>query len=157
MNNTIINDTIINKKNQEQKESVVKKSQKQHSRDTSLKKVKSKTVAKTDKKAKAMSKCICQPISNEEIKRRTESIIKDLKPKTWRDLETKGKFGKDEKLSFITDDMLIVGCDIGSEKHYIRAIDTKGRELSVDKKAFGHEVDAFSCCTKQKKANSPRP
>ena len=88
-----------------------------------------------------MSKCICQPISNEEIKRRTESIIKDLKPKTWRDLETKGKFGKDEKLSFITDDMLIVGCDIGSEKHYIRAIDTKGRELSVDKKAFGFSND----------------
>ena len=52
-----------------------------------------------------------------------------------------GKFGKDEKLSFIDDDMLIVGCDVGSEKHYIRAIDTRGRELSIDRKAFGFDND----------------
>lgn len=26
--------------------------------------------------------------------------------------------------------MLILGCDVGSEIHYVRAIDTRGRELS---------------------------
>ena len=26
--------------------------------------------------------------------------------------------------------MLILGCDVGSETHYLRAIDTRGRELS---------------------------
>ena len=40
---------------------------------------------------------------------------------------------KNDKLSFIKDDMLIVGCDIGSETHYIRAIDIRGRELSRKK------------------------
>ena len=34
-------------------------------------------------------------------------------------------FAKNDKLSFITDDMLIAGCDIGSETHYIRAIDVR--------------------------------
>ena len=57
-----------------------------------------------------------------------ETII--LKASTWRELETKGKFEKNDKLSFISEEMLIVGCDIGSETHYIRAIDTRGRELS---------------------------
>ena len=42
-----------------------------------------------------------------------------------RDLETNGKFAKNDKLSFITDDMLIAGCDIGSETYYIRAIDVR--------------------------------
>lgn len=70
----------------------------------------------------------------EEVIRKAEEIRKELQAKTWRELETAGKFKKDEKLSFVTDDMLIVGCDIGSDSHYIRAIDTRGRELS--KKAF---------------------
>lgn len=46
-------------------------------------------------------------------------IKKELRSYTWRDLETNGKFAKNDKLSFITDDMLIAGCDIGSETHYI--------------------------------------
>ena len=50
-------------------------------------------------------------------------IKKELRSYTWRDLETNGKFAKNDKLSFITDDMFIAGCDIGSETHYIRAID----------------------------------
>ena len=47
--------------------------------------------------------------------KKSEEILKNLKAQTWRELETKGKFGKNDKLSFISDDMLIVGCDIGSE------------------------------------------
>ena len=39
-------------------------------------------------------------------------IKKELRSYTWRDLETNGKFAKNDKLSFITDDMLIAGCDI---------------------------------------------
>ncbi len=66
----------------------------------------------------------------EELDRKIE-VIKELRSYTWRDLETNGKFAKNDKLSFITDDMLIVGCDIGSENHYIRAIDVRGRELSI--------------------------
>ncbi|MDY6325096.1 MAG: IS110 family transposase, partial [Catonella sp.] len=54
----------------------------------------------------------------QEIISKAEAIMSSLKASTWRELETNGKFDKNKKLSFITDDMLIVGCDIGSETHY---------------------------------------
>ena len=44
-------------------------------------------------------------------------ILSEMKSFTWRELETQGKFSKNDKLSFISDDMLILGCDIGSETH----------------------------------------
>ena len=69
-------------------------------------------------------------LSKEELGRKIEVVEKGLRSYTWRELETNAKFAKNDKLSFITDDMLIVGCDIGSENHYIRAIDVRGRELS---------------------------
>ena len=50
----------------------------------------------------------------QELVARAEVIKSNLKASTWHELETKGKFAKNEKLSFISDDMLIVGCDIGS-------------------------------------------
>ena len=79
----------------------------------------------------------------EELIKKSEEILKNLKAQTWRELETKGKFGKNDKLSFISDDMLIVGCDIGSELHYIRAIDTRGREISKKAFSFENNEDGF--------------
>ena len=70
-------------------------------------------------------------------------IKKNLKASTWHELETKGKFDKNKKLSFISDDMLIVGCDIGSETHYARAIDTRGRELSKSAFPFSNTLEGF--------------
>lgn len=82
-------------------------------------------------------------LSAKEITDRIESIKKELKSYTWRELETNGKFAKNDKISFISDEMLIVGCDIGSETHYIRAIDTRGRELSKDAFSFGNNEAGF--------------
>ena len=62
---------------------------------------------------------------------------------TWRELETAGKFDKNKKLDFVKDDTLIVGCDIGSETHYIRAIDTRGRELSQGILVFENNSEGF--------------
>ena len=45
---------------------------------------------------------------------------------------------------FIADDMLIVGCDIGSETHYIRAIDVRGRELSSGAFEFSNTSEGFA-------------
>ena len=116
--------------NQEVKEGIAKKTRAQYRRE-----------AKADRKGsrKSKLKVVTAPMSDEEIKKRKQELLNNLTSKTWRDLETKGKFKKDEKISFIDDDMLIVGCDVGSEKHYIRAIDTRGREIG--KKAFGFEND----------------
>jgi hypothetical protein len=62
----------------------------------------------------------------QEILAKAEEIKSNLHARTWRELETHGKFDKNDKLSFISDDMLIVGCDVGSESHFMRAIDTRG-------------------------------
>ncbi|MDE6974126.1 MAG: IS110 family transposase [Lachnospiraceae bacterium] len=58
-------------------------------------------------------------------------------------METNGKFGKNEKLSFISDGTLILGCDVGSETHYMRAIDTRGRELSRAAFPFSNDLEGF--------------
>lgn len=82
-------------------------------------------------------------LSREEMTRKITEIEEGLKASSWRDLETKGKFCKNDKLTFINDDMLILGCDIGSEMHYLRAIDTRGRELSRDAYSFTNTADGF--------------
>ena len=79
----------------------------------------------------------------QEIVAKAEAIRADLKASTWHELETKGKFDKNEKLSFISDDMLILGCDVGSETHYLRAIDTRGRELSKSAFPFSNTLEGF--------------
>ena len=82
-------------------------------------------------------------LSKEELNKKIEVVEKELGSYTWRELETNGKFAKNDKLSFITDDMLIVGCDIGSENHYIRAIDVRGRELSRGAFEFSNTSEVF--------------
>ena len=79
----------------------------------------------------------------QEILAKVEEIKSNLKASTWHELETKGKFDKNKKLTFISDDMLILGCDVGSETHYVRAIDTRGRELSKSAFAFSNSLDGF--------------
>lgn len=74
---------------------------------------------------------------------KVEAVKSNLKASTWHELETKGKFTKNDKLTFIGDGMLILGCDIGSETHYIRAIDTRGREPSSSAFSFSNSSDGF--------------
>lgn len=83
------------------------------------------------------------PEQEAELKEKAEEISKGLQSYTWRDLETGGKFSHNDKLTFIRDDMLIVGCDIGSETHYARAIDAKGRELSKGAYSFENNAEGF--------------
>ena len=94
----------------------------------------------TKKKKQAVTVNIFE---QQEIIAKAELIKNNLKASTWRELETKGKFDKNAKLSFIRDDMLILGCDVGSETHYARAIDTRGRELSKSAFCFSNELEGF--------------
>ena len=82
-------------------------------------------------------------LSKEELARRIAVIQEEMEASTWRELETNGKFTKNDKLTFISDDMLILGCDIGSEMHYVRAIDSRGRELSQDAFSFSNSSEGF--------------
>ena len=98
------------------------------------------------KKAKVQAlskKSVINVLSQDEIKKKVQVIEQELKASTWRELETKGKFEKNDKLSFISEEMLIVGCDIGSETHYIRAIDIRGRELSRKAFEFSNTAEGF--------------
>ena len=82
-------------------------------------------------------------LSKEELGRRIVAIEADIKSSTWKDLEVGVKFDKNAKLTFISDEMLILGCDIGSETHYARAIDTRGRELSKGAFPFSNNAEGF--------------
>ena len=82
-------------------------------------------------------------LSKEELARRIAAIQEGMEASTWRELETNGKFTKNDKLTFISDDMLILGCDIGSEMHYVRAIDSRGRELSKGAFPFSNSSEGF--------------
>ena len=79
----------------------------------------------------------------QELMKKAEVIRENLKASTWHEMEIKGKFDKNEKLSFISDDMLILGCDVGNETHYLRAIDTRGRELSKSAFSFHNDSEGF--------------
>ena len=83
-------------------------------------------------------------LSQDELSRRIAVVEADLKASTWKNLEVGGKFDKNAKLTFISDDMLILGCDIGSETHYVRVIDTRGRELSKDAFPFSNNAEGFN-------------
>lgn len=79
----------------------------------------------------------------QEVIAKAEVIKGNLQASTWRELETNGKFDKNAKLSFVSDDMLILGCDVGSETHYARAIDARGRELSKSAFPFNNTLEGF--------------
>lgn len=79
----------------------------------------------------------------QEMIAKAEAIRNNLRAFTWHELETNGKFDKNAKLTFISDDMLILGCDVGSETHYLRAIDTRGRELSKSAFPFSNSSEGF--------------
>ncbi len=51
-------------------------------------------------------------LSTKEINNKIEAVERELKASIWRELEANGKFVKNDKLSFISDEMFIVGCDI---------------------------------------------
>ncbi|MBP3195756.1 MAG: IS110 family transposase [Butyrivibrio sp.] len=101
--------------------------------------------AKTSKRKNQVTKrlSVINTLSNEEKQARIDDLLQTMQARTWHDLETSGKFDKNAKLSFISDDMLIVGCDIGSETHYLRAIDTRGRELSKTPFSFSNDEEGF--------------
>lgn len=99
--------------------------------------------SKKTKKQVNVKNSVVNILSTEEISKKIEAVEKGLKASTWRELEANGKFAKNDKLSFISDEMLIVGCDIGSEIHYIRAIDTRGREFSREAYAFSNSAEGF--------------
>ena len=62
---------------------------------------------KKTKKQVNEQKSVVNILSKDEISKKIEAVEKDLKASTWRELETNGKFAKNDKLSFISEDLPI--------------------------------------------------
>lgn len=51
---------------------------------------------------------------------------------------------QNEKIEAITDNTMVVGIDIGSEEHFARAFDNRGRELSAKPFSFHNDEEGFA-------------
>lgn len=113
----------------------------------SEKKTKKKPFGEVKKESRAEKK----QKKAEEAEKKAAEVLKEmseltgsLKGYSWKELEVGKKFHKNEKLEFISrENVLITGCDVGSETNYIRAINHMGVELSKKPKSFRNDGAGF--------------
>lgn len=72
--------------------------------------------------------------SSEEIIAIGKKAFEETTAVTWRQAEVGRTLTQNDKIALVDDKTLVIGADVGSEKHDIRAFDNRGREFS--KKAF---------------------
>ena len=53
-------------------------------------------------------------------------------------------YTQNEKIEQVTDTTLVVGVDIGSQTHYARAFDNRGKELIKKVFSFGNDIEGFN-------------
>lgn len=73
-------------------------------------------------------------LSSEEIIAIGKKAMEKATAVTWKHTEVGRSFTQNDKISLVDDKTLVIGADIGSVKHDIRAFDNRGREFS--KKPF---------------------
>ena len=53
-------------------------------------------------------------------------------------------YTQNEKINQVTDTTMVVGIDIGSQMHYARAFDNRGRELTKRVFSFKNDLEGFN-------------
>lgn len=53
-------------------------------------------------------------------------------------------YTQNEKIEQVTDTTMVVGVDIGSQTHYARAFDNRGRELTKRVFSFQNDMEGFN-------------
>ena len=53
-------------------------------------------------------------------------------------------YTQNKKIEQVTDETLVIGVDIGSQTHYARAFDNRGRELTKKVFVFGNDIEGFN-------------
>ena len=53
-------------------------------------------------------------------------------------------YTQNDKIEQVTDTTLVIGVDIGSQIHYARAFDNRGRELTKKVYSFGNSIEGFN-------------
>ena len=95
----------------------------------------------TAKKNKAQ---LNNELSTEEIIAIGKKAFEESTAVTWRQAEAGRLFTQNEKIALIDEKTLVIGADIGSEKHDIRAFDYRGREFSKKAYEFANNEEGFA-------------
>ena len=53
-------------------------------------------------------------------------------------------YTQNDKIEQVADTTLVVGVDIGSQTHYARAFDNRGKELTKKVFSFGNDIEGFN-------------
>ena len=72
-----------------------------------------------------------------------ENLKKEMVGNTWRTLVVGRVFKQNQKIKFITDDTLVVGADVASNKHDMRAFTNRGIEVSEKALEFANSREGF--------------
>lgn len=81
--------------------------------------------------------------SSEEIIAIGKKAYEEATAVTWRQTEVGRTLTQNDKIALVDDKTLVIGADIGSEKHDIRAFDNRGREFSKKAFEFGNNEAGF--------------
>ena len=81
--------------------------------------------------------------SSEEIIVIGKKALEEATAVTWRQVESRRSFTQNDKIALIDDKTLVIGVDVGSEKHDMRAFDNRGCELSKKVLEFENNEAGF--------------
>ena len=82
-------------------------------------------------------------LSSEEIVEIGNKAFEEATALTWRQAEVGRTLTQNDKIALIDDRTLVIGADVGSDKHDIRAFDNRGREFSKKPLEFGNNEAGF--------------
>jgi len=106
-----------------------------------------KIAAKEEKKHRKQAKKDREPVLTEEqirfIQESMDKLKKGMVAYTWKTLEVGKSFKQDQKIALISDDTLVIGTDVASEKHDMRAFTNRGIEVSEKAFEFANSREGF--------------
>lgn len=82
-------------------------------------------------------------ISSDEIIAISKKAYEEATAITWRQAEVGRILTQNDKIALVDEKTLVIGADIGSEKHDIRAFDNRGREFSKKAYEFKNDEEGF--------------
>ena len=82
-------------------------------------------------------------LSSEEIIAIGKKAYEEAAAITWRQAEVGRTLTQNDKIALVDDKTLVIGADVGSEKHDIRAFDNRGREFSKQAFEFANNEAGF--------------
>ena len=102
-----------------------------------------KAAKKVIKQSKKPSKNDLSAEQLAAIQESMESLKAGMVGNTWKTLEVGKTFKQNQKIALITDQTLIVGVDVASEKHDMRAFTNRGIEVSRKALEFANSREGF--------------